>query len=561
MIMSRINLKNIFSKKADALSLLPAVIESMHQNVWIEDDSGKLLAGTQNTIPDFSYPVQLDEEILGWVKGDGKGKIVADLLMFLLQKEKEKKKLGSEVLNLYQEINLIFNFSEKLAQTIDAPAICAITLNEASHVLRSEDGVVILWDGTKNKLEVMASIGFPFFDQEKINSQQSRLFHILASGMSGIITDTTELAEAGIVLPTIKSVIYSALKVKHRLMGAIVLTTNEEVQYTAGDLKLLTTLALQSSAAIESALLYEKNIQEAKEREEAMRRVYEVTGKFVPYEFLASLGHTVITDIRLGDQVQKIVTVLFSDIRDYTSFSEQMTPEENFRFVSYFNERMGPIIRANKGFVNQYLGDSIMAIFPGNAADALNAAIGMRLTLEELNEERRVSNQPLIQIGVGMHTGPLIMGIIGDNHRMDAATISDTVNTASRIESLTKYYKADIIISDASLQQISEPGLFKLRHLGLVQLKGKQEAIRIHECFSGNTQEEIEYKQSTLHLFDQGMDHYINRSFDKARDAFQEVVGVCPSDRTAVFFYNKTEQLVSNVSKENWIGVVEMNEK
>ena len=86
--MSRINLKNIFSKKADAQSLLPAVIESMHQNVWIEDDSGKLLAGTQNTIPDFSYPVQLDEEILGWVKGDGKGKIVADLLMFLLQKEK-----------------------------------------------------------------------------------------------------------------------------------------------------------------------------------------------------------------------------------------------------------------------------------------------------------------------------------------------------------------------------------------------------------------------------------------------------------------------------------------
>jgi len=559
--MARINLKNIFSKKADALSLLPALITSMQPNVWIEDDGGRVLTGQQHTETNFNYPVQFDDEILGWVKGDAKGKIIADLLMFLLQKEKEKKKLGSEVLNLYQEINLIFNFSEKLAQTIDAPAICAITLNEASHVIRSEDGVVILWDQTKNKLEVMASIGFPFFDQEKINSQQPRLFNILSSGMSGIITDTTELAEAGIVLPTIKSVIYSALKVKHRLMGAIVLSTNEDIQYTAGDLKLLTTLALQSSAAIESALLYEKNIQEAKEREEAMRSVYEVTGKFVPYEFLASLGHTVITDIRLGDQVEKIVTVLFSDIRDYTSFSEQMTPEENFRFVSSFNERMGPIIRKNKGFVNQYLGDSIMAIFPGNATDALNAAIGMRLTLEELNEERRLIDQPPIQIGLGMHTGPLIMGIIGDNHRMDAATISDTVNTASRIESLTKYYKADIIISDASLQQISEPGLFKLRHLGLVQLKGKQEAIRIHECFSGNTKEEIEYKQSTLHLFDQGMDYYINRSFDKARDAFQEVVGVCPSDRTAVFFYNKTEQLVSNVSKENWIGVVEMHEK
>jgi class 3 adenylate cyclase len=498
---------------------------------------------------------------MGWVKGDSKGESVANLLMFLLQKEKEKKKLGSEVLNLYQEINLIFNFSEKLAQTIDAPAICAITLNEASHVISSEDGVVILWNQTNNKLEVIASIGTLFFDQEKINSLQPQLFHILSSGMSEIITDTTELAEAGIVLPGIKSVIYSALKVKHRLMGAIILATTEDVQYTAGDLKLLTTLALQSSAAIESALLYEKNIHEAKEREEAMRRVYEVAGKFVPYEFIASLGHKVITDIKLGDQVEKIVTVLFSDIRDYTTLSEQMTPEENFRFVSSFNKRMGPIIGRNNGFVNQYLGDAIMAIFPGNAADALNAAIGMRLALEELNEERKASNQPPIHIGLGMHTGPLIMGIIGDHQRMDAATIADTVNTASRIESLTKYYKADIIISDASLQQISEPGLFKLRHLGLVQLKGKQESIRIHECFSGNTKDEIRYKESTLQLFDQGMHHYINRSFDKARDFFQEVIGVSPADRTALFFYNKAEQLVSTVSKENWIGVVEMNEK
>ena len=559
--MARINLKNIFSKKSDELSMLPALVNSMDSNVWIEDESGRLLAGTQAEETSFIYPVYFDDELMGWVKGNSKGKSIADLLTYLLQKEKEKKKLGSEVLNLYQEINLIFNFSEKLAQTIDAPAICAITLNEASHVISSEDGVVILWDEAKNQLEVMASIGTLFFDQGKINSNQSKLFHILSSGMSGIITDTTELSEAGIVLPGIKSVIYSALKVKHRLMGAIVLATKEDLQYTAGDLKLLTTLALQSSAAIESALLYEKNIQEVKEREEAMRRVYEVTGKFVPYEFIASLGHKVITDIKLGDQVEKIVTVLFSDIRDYTTLSEQMTLEENFRFVSSFNKRMGPVIGRNNGFVNQYLGDSIMAIFPGNAADALNAAIGMRLVLEELNEERRLNNQPPIQIGLGMHTGPLIMGIIGDHQRMDAATIADTVNTASRIESLTKYYKADIIISDASLQQISEPGIFKLRHLGLVQLKGKQEAIRIHECFSGNTKEEIEYKESTLQLFDQGMYHYINHSFDKARDAFQEVIGVSPSDRTALFFYNKAEQLVSTISKENWVGVVEMNEK
>ena len=135
-------------------------------------------------------------------------------------------------------------------------------------------------------------------------------------------------------------------------------------QYSAADLKLLVTLALQSSAAIESALLYEKNIREAKEKEEAMRRIYEVAGKFVPYEFISSLGQDVITDVSLGDQVEKLVTVLFTDIRDYTTLSEQMTPEENFSFVCSFNEKMGPIIRSHNGFINQYQGDAIMAIFP-----------------------------------------------------------------------------------------------------------------------------------------------------------------------------------------------------
>ncbi len=197
-------------------------------------------------------------------------------------------------------------------------------------------------------------------------------------------------------------------------MGAIILSSNELVQYTAADLKLLTTLALQSSAAIESALLYEKNLREAKEREEAMRLVYEATGKFVPYEFIGSLGHNVITDVKLGDQVEKIVTVLFSDIRDYTSLSEQMSPEENFRFVCSFNERMGPAIRRHNGFINQYLGDAIMAIFPRNAKDALSAAIEMQKEVQDLNRLRVSNDQTPIQIGVGMHTGPLIMGITGD---------------------------------------------------------------------------------------------------------------------------------------------------
>ncbi|MEO6454307.1 MAG: adenylate/guanylate cyclase domain-containing protein, partial [Ginsengibacter sp.] len=348
---------------------------------------------------------------------------------------------------------------------------------------------------------------------------------------------------------------------KHRIMGAIILASNIPAQYTAADLKLLTALALQSSSAIESALLYEKNIKEALDREEAMRRIHEITGKFVPYEFIQSLGHGLITDVKLGDQVEKIVTVLFSDIREYTTLSEQMTPEENFSFICSFNEYMGPIIRQNKGFINQYLGDAIMAIFPGNPSDALIAAIQMQIAVRDFNKTRVLNNQAPVQIGVGMHTGPLIMGITGDHERLDATTISDTVNTASRLESLTKYYKAGIIISEETLQQIPAPETFLLRHLGIVQLKGKYAPISIHECFSGNSEFELEKKLETLPFFKTAISNYLNSSFDNAVSLFQEVLNANPADLTAKLFLNNATSYLHNGIPLNWTGVEQMHSK
>jgi class 3 adenylate cyclase len=292
-----------------------------------------------------------------------------------------------------------------------------------------------------------------------------------------------------------------------------------------------------------------------------MRLVYEATGKFVPYEFIDALGHKVLTEVRLGDQVEKIVTVLFTDIRDYTSISEQMTPEENFKFVCSFNEKMGPLIRKHKGFINQYLGDGIMAIFPGNAADALSAAIDMQKQVRQFNIERESNGNRPIQIGVGMHTGSLIMGITGDADRMDATTISDTVNTASRLESLTKHYKASIILSDASLEQIVNKGDFHLRNIGLVQLKGKQHSIKIHECFNGNEEEDIIKKQETLPAFNHGMYNYLNSSFDIAVEAFLSVAQVHPEDRTAQLFLTNARQYLQKGVPENWRGVLEMLNK
>ncbi|MEP6615090.1 MAG: adenylate/guanylate cyclase domain-containing protein [Ginsengibacter sp.] len=559
--MTKISLKNIIGRKNDASALINSLLTHLKARIFIEDENGKILLGEPSSEPLQEQHLIFNHEILGSVKGDANVQVIANLVLHLLEKEAEKKKLGSEVLNLYQEVNLIFNFSEKLSQTIEPLAISQITLDEASHLIRSDNGVVVLWDENSKRMQVMASSGELFFNQEKINSNMSLLLKILLSGQSEIIGDISSLADAGIILPGIQSVLFAALKVNHRIMGAIILARNESNQYTAADLKLLTNLALQSSSSIESALLYEKNIREAKEKEEAMRRVYEVTAKFVPVEFIQSLGHDVITDVKLGDQVEKIVTVLFSDIREYTTLSEQMTPEQNFSFVCSFNERMGPIIRQHNGFINQYLGDAIMAIFPGHASDALSAAIAMQKEVEQLNKKREANNERSIKIGVGMHTGPLIMGITGDADRMDATTISDTVNTASRLESLTKYYKGNIIISEATLQQIDDPGLFHLRHLGMVQLKGKLAPITIHECFSGNSLEELQKKLDTLAIFNEGILKYQDRNFDNAVSAFQSVLEVHPEDQTSTFFLTNATRYITTGVPSNWMGIEEMQSK
>jgi adenylate cyclase len=559
--MARINLKNILSGKSDAFALVNSFLTEWKADVFIEDAAQNILAGKRTDFIFNEDPVKLEEEIIGWVKGDDKVALIASLVNLLVKKEAEKKKIGSEVLMLYQEVNLIFNFSDKLAQTIGQTAIAGITLDEARRLIKSANGLIVLWNEESNQIDVPASFGESLFDEEKLKTNIDLLVSISQSGQSEIMSDLSELITVGLISSEVQFLIYAALKVKHRVMGAIILARTEAVQYSAADLKFLITLALQSSSAIESAILYEKNIREAKEKEEAMRRIYEVTNKFVPHEFIRSLGKNVITDVQLGDQVEKIVTVLFSDIRDYTTLAEKMTPEENFSFVCSFNERIGPIIREHQGFINQYLGDAIMAIFPGNASDALTAAVKMQEAVQELNVNRVLKNKIPIKIGVGLHTGPLIMGITGDQDRLDATTIADTVNTASRLEGLTKHHKVNILLSEASVTNLVNQDAFHLRHLGPVQLKGKLDHINIYECFNGSDENEIRKKLTALPYFKQGMFDYFNKSFNEASDKFYRVLEIYPEDTTAKLFLGKASRYKDIGIPENWTGVEEMHNK
>ena len=223
-----------------------------------------------------------------------------------------------------------------------------------------------------------------------------------------------------------------------------------------------------------------------------------------------------------------------------------------------FNRRMGPVIQQHQGFISQYLGDGIMAIFPEAPQTALQAAIGMQEALTGYNVERMARGRQAIRVGIGLHTGPLIMGIIGDEERMDAATIADTVNTASRIEGLTKYYGVNILVSDTSREKLDDTDF---RYLGKVQVKGKKEPIAIYECFSGDPSDLAAKKLKTLHDFETGLDHFFAREFGEASAAFERVLKGNAEDQTARLFLHKSNACQVNGIPDDWTGVEVMRFK
>ena len=287
-----------------------------------------------------------------------------------------------------------------------------------------------------------------------------------------------------------------------------------------------------------------------------LQKVNTAFGRLVPHEFIHSLGYESVLEVKLGDQVAREVTVLFSDLRGYTTLAEQMTPEENFRFLNAYLGRMGPNIQQNGGFVNQYYGDGIMALFQRSPADALRASIAMQQTLAEYNDYRQEKGRREIRAGIGLHTGSLMMGIIGDTLRLEAGVVSDTVNTASRMEGLTKHFGVSLLLSEASLDKMgSQQDGFSLRYLGRVLVKGRQAPIRIFECFDGDSPQLKRMKAEQKPAFDHALNRYLARDFAAAVEAFQGILAILPDDGPSQHYLKLSQQYLKEGVPATWDGV------
>jgi class 3 adenylate cyclase len=300
---------------------------------------------------------------------------------------------------------------------------------------------------------------------------------------------------------------------------------------------------------------YNEMSQKLKSYFKSIDNVNRANARFVPRQFLDFLGKESITDIQLGDQVQKEMTILFSDIRDFTAMSENMTPKENFDFINNYLGYMEPVIRNNNGFIDKFMGDAIMALFPERSEDAINASVEMRIKLLEYNEIISQFGKPSIDAGIGIHTGLLMLGIIGGEGRMDGTVISDAVNLAARLEGLTKVYGGSIIITEDTLIKLNDPSQYHFRFLDIVKVKGKKEAIYIFEIMDGEPKKIRNLKLDTKDDYNRALQAYKKREFKEALNLLQKIESVNPADKAVKIYIERCSHFIEKGVPAIWDGV------
>jgi len=244
------------------------------------------------------------------------------------------------------------------------------------------------------------------------------------------------------------------------------------------------------------------------------------------------------------------MTVLFSDIRSFTTLSEKMSPQDNFSFINAYLKEMGPIIREYNGFIDKYIGDVIMALFI-KADDALNASIAMLKKLYAFNNLK--NNQiPSIKTGIGLNTGNLMLGIIGEQNRLQCTVISDAVNLASRLEGATKTYKSSVIISQNTLDRLENPSQYAIRFLDNIKVKGRSERVNIFEVFDGDSTLVREGKVVTLSTFEEAVHLHQKQRFKEALKLMPACVVLNPHDAPAEIYIQRCQNFLKINPSDNW---------
>lgn len=330
----------------------------------------------------------------------------------------------------------------------------------------------------------------------------------------------------------------------------------------------LTEVAKRSDELGKLARVFTNMVKTVKAREieltnantqlESLLKAY---GRFVPHEYLRFLRKESITDVHLGDHVSKVMAVMFSDIRSFTTISEGMSPQDNFNFVNAYLKRVSPEIRSNYGIIVKFLGDGMMAVFPEGADDAIAAGVAKQNQVQKYNISRTSKGYLPLEVGIGIHVGHMMLGMVGEESRMQGDAFSDNVNLTARLEGLTKFYGVSLLISEQALQNMSTASKYQIRFLDRVIVKGRTEAIAVYEVLDAEVEEIRSLKIKTQPDFEEALKYYKYADLARAQESFENMLSVNPTDKTAKLYLQRIQTLLEQGVPENWDGVWALTEK
>lgn len=469
--MAKISLKKLISKK-DVCYVINSLINGMDVPIAIRDVNEGLIFGVKDNyekskdlILECKYPVKLADEVVGFVVGDKKACSVADFINYLLNKELEKRALVSDMLDKYKEITLLYDIAEKLAVCLGLKDIAKLVVGEAGKLVKATGASIMLLK--ENNLEKISS--------RENNTSQTILSkgkgiagHVLLSGTAEIVNDVESDPRYVKGRKKISSLICAPLRIKDRIIGVLNVSSDVPVVYESGDLKIFSILASQAASAIESAILYENKLKEEQIKVNLQRYVSpQIVNSIMDDSECISLKPT-----------RKRISVLFSDIRNFTTTCEKLGPEQIVTYLNEYFTRMVKVIFENNGTINKFVGDMIVALFGApfsygnNEIQAIKTAINMQNSIKETNIKWIRDN---FNTGIGVSSGSVVVGNIGSPQHMDYTAIGDEVNIADRLQSLAK---GGQILVERNVYKATKD-IFEFEKYGDVVVKGRKTPVEI----------------------------------------------------------------------------------
>jgi class 3 adenylate cyclase len=274
------------------------------------------------------------------------------------------------------------------------------------------------------------------------------------------------------------------------------------------------------------------------ERTQQLQKSNQVFSRFVPAEFLKNLGYNDISQVKLGEARQSEMTVVFADLENFTLLNEVLGAQQTMALMNKVLARLGPCVRKHGGFVDKFIGDSTLALFPGTPQQALLAVQEMCLALQDIDFAGKIKSK--MAIGIGMHTGSVLLGTLGEAERFEATAMGDTVNVSAGIKGLARVLGAQVLLTGAVYDALTPEEKDNCRWVGAFTLKGRMQAVQVYECFANQNLAQIPIMRDTRGVFENALRDYFAGNAAAAHALLEAIAEDCVWDKPLQFWLKRS---------------------